>query len=108
MSRPYRGRPYQRRPGPDPAERQLQRAADRGQRGAQLVRDQRHKLGLHSFDLALARDVAEDQQAAEQLLLLVDHRRGEALEQAWLGAQHPEILNGAARRRRRRRPRRSW
>ena len=46
------------------AGQQAERAADRGQRGAQLVADDREELVLHPVDLAPLGDVAEDHHRA--------------------------------------------
>ena len=48
------------------AEHQLDVAEDRGQRRAQLVRDEREEVLLRALGLALAGDVAHDEQPPDQ------------------------------------------
>ena len=58
---------------------QPERAPDRGERGAQLVADDREELVLHPVDLLALGHVAEDHHGPAQLVL-VDHRAGGDLD----------------------------
>ncbi len=93
---------------PGVVEDELHRAANRGQRRAQLVADDRDELVLHAIDFAQPRDVLERDDGAGDVTELVAQRRaaGEDREHAAIGMMNLELLvaDGLAAQRARRDP----